>query len=103
MQRSNPLKTPSLSHRGKAKKAVAMKVRYILQHSEGSVVAIPLVLEIQKISLSDYPSIKSPIVKLKAADFLALTLLHLKKCVFFWCFCEVLARIHVAKLLNLEQ
>ena len=78
-----------------------MKVR---QHSESSVVAIPLVLEIQKISLSDYPSIiKSPIVKLKAADFLALTLLHLKKCVFFWCFCEVLARIHVAKLLNLEQ
>ena len=34
---------------GKAKKAVAVKVRYILQHSEGSVVAIPLVLEIQKI------------------------------------------------------
>ena len=30
---------------GKSKKAVAMKVRYILQHSEGSVVAIPLVLQ----------------------------------------------------------
>ena len=29
---------------GKAKKAVTVKVRYILQHSEGSVVAIPPVL-----------------------------------------------------------
>ena len=65
-----------------------MKVRYILQHSEGSVVAIPLVLEIWKIYLSDYPSIKSPFMKLKAADFLALTLLHLKKCVFFGVFAK---------------
>ena len=42
---------------------------------------------------------KSPFIKLKAADFLALTLLHLKNV----CFCEVLERIRGAKLLNLEQ
>ena len=61
---------------------------YILQHSEGSVVAIPLVLEIQKISLSDYLSMKSPFMKLKATDFLALTLLHLKNVHFFGVFAK---------------
>ena len=46
---------------------------------------------------------KSPFVKLKAADFLALTLLHLKNVYFFGVFCEVLARIRGTKLLNLDQ
>ena len=42
---------------------------------------------------------KSPFVKLKPADFLALTLLHLKNVYFL----GVFARIYGAKLLNLDQ